>query len=275
MRLTIFLLSVFFFQYFSVEAQRQNFFSRSEIGAHVGAMYYIGDLNPFRPFYQANFAGGIMFRYHVHSRLTLRANFTSGKVEAYDSESKNPLNVNRNLQFISPIREIAAGVEFHYFPFQVGSSRHPATAYIIAQLGGFYMDPFVYYDGEEKLSLRKLGTEGQGSPLGGKRYSNYQLCVPLGLGVKMSLGKVATLNFDIAIRKTFTDYLDDVKSDFYVDPSALAAVNGAESAYYANRSLDGNRYGRRGNSTTKDWYVYAGGMLTIRLGRGRECSEPR
>ncbi len=260
---------------FSFFAQRQNFFSRSEVGVSLGGMYYIGDLNQFRPYYQTNFSGGIVYRYHYHSRLTFRANFTAGKVEAYDSESKIEMNRNRNLQFISPIREVAAGIEFHYTPFQIGSKRHPATAYILAQVGGFSMDPFVYYDEVEKLNLRKLGTEGQGSALGGRRYSKYQFCIPLGLGFKMSLGKVATFNIDMAIRKTFTDYLDDVGADYYVDPTALAAVNGAEAAYYSNRSLDGSRFGRRGNSTTKDWYVYTGGMITIRLGRGRECSEPR
>lgn len=270
-------ITLFFFLILglNLNAQQPNFFSRSEIGVHLGSMYYIGDLNQFKPFYKSQLAGGFMYRFTVHSRLSLRVNYTVGNVEAYDSDSKKPLNVNRNLDFKSRIRELAGGIEFNYFPFQFGSRRYPGTAYLITQVGMFYMEPTTTINGQE-VKLQSIGTEGQGSALGKKRnYSNYQLCVPLGLGAKVTLGKRATFNVDIAIRKTFTDYIDDVGSDFYLDPSALAAANGQIAADLNNRSLDGNRYGRRGNSSTKDWYVYAGGMLTIRLGTGNVCPKLR
>ncbi len=254
-----------------LNAQQPNFFSRSEIGVHVGSMYYIGDLNQFKPFYRSQLAGGFMYRFTIHSRLSLRVNYTVGNVEAYDSDSKKALNINRNLDFKSRIRELSGGIEFNYFPFQIGSRRYPGTAYLITQVGLFYMEPTTTINGQE-VKLQSIGTEGQGSALGRKRnYSNYQLCIPLGLGAKITLGKRATFNVDIAIRKTFTDYIDDVGSDFYLDPNALAAANGQTAADLNNRSLDGNRYGRRGNSSTKDWYVYAGGMLTFRLGTGNVC----
>ena len=264
---------VFFLFLYSLKslAQQPNFFSKSEIGVHIGAMYYIGDLNQFKPFYKSNLAGGFMYRYTIHSRLSLRMNYTVGNVEAYDSDSKKQQNINRNLDFNSRIREFAGGIEFNYFPFQIGSKRYPGTAYLITQVGVFYMEPKTTINGQE-VKLQSIGTEGQGSALGNKRlYSNYQLCVPLGLGAKFTLGKRATFNVDIAIRKTFTDYIDDVKSDYYLDPSLLAAANGQTAADLNNRSLNGDRYGKRGNSSTKDWYVYAGGMLTFRLGTGNVC----
>jgi hypothetical protein len=43
------------------------------------------------------------------------------------------------------------------------------------------------------------------------------------------------------------------------------------SATLSNQSLDGNRFGKRGTSSTKDWYVYTGATLTIRLGKGGGC----
>jgi hypothetical protein len=259
----------------NLKAQQPNFFSRSEIGVHVGSMYYIGDLNQFKPFYRSQLAGGFMYRFTIHSRLSLRLNYTVGNVEAFDSDSKKPLIVNRNLDFKSRIRELSGGIEFNYFPFQFGNKRYPGTAYLITQVGLFYMEPTTTINGQE-VKLQSVGTEGQGSALGRKRnYSNFQLCIPLGLGAKVSLGKRATFNVDIAIRKTFTDYIDDVGSDFYLDPTLLAAANGQTAADLNNRSLDGNRYGRRGNSSTKDWYVYAGGMLTFRLGTGNVCPKLR
>ena len=95
------------------------------------------------------------------------------------------------------------------------------------------------------------------------------------MGAKVQIGKRVTVNVDLAIRKTFTDYLDDVKSATYVDAIQLGQYNGETAALLSNRSLDGARHGYRGNPTTKDWYVYAGGMLSVRLGRGRKCFKLR
>lgn len=263
------------FACFSFKAQRSTFLSRSELGFHVGQMYYLGDLNPSKQFYESNLAGGLMYRFNWQTRMALRFNFTAGSVEAYDKDSDKPLLVNRNLDFQSKIREFAGGIEFYHSPFQIGNKRYYGTFYFLTQVGLFYMNPTTTYNGET-VELNKLGTEGQGSSLNKKRkYNNLQLCVPIGIGGKLSLGKFATFNLDIAIRKTFTDFLDDVGSDSYLDPVSLATVNGSTAAALSNRSLDGNRFGKRGNSTTKDWYVYCGGMVTIKLGQGKGCPRPQ
>ena len=265
--LTFFSFFVFTFAY----GQQANLFSRSEIGFSIGQMYYLGDLNKFKPFYKSNWAGGLMFRYSINSRLSLRFNYLQGKVEAYDSDAKNPVTINRNLSFQSPIKEVAGGIEFHYFPFQFGQKRNAGTAYILAQMGVFYMSPSIVINGET-IDLQALGTEGQGTSANSKRkYSKFQVCIPLGLGAKASIGKNITFNFDVAIRKTFTDYIDDVKAATYTDATIIANEYGSLAGDLSNQSLNDSRFGRRGNPTTKDWYVYCGGMVTIRLGKGNKC----
>ena len=253
-----------------MRAQQPNFFSRSEIGVHVGAMFYIGDLNQFKPFYKSKLAGSLVYRFNVHSRMTLRFNATYGNVAADDRDASQSLILNRNLNFTSQIKELAGGLEFHYMPFQFGNRRYIGTAYMITQIGVFHMNPKTEYNGE-MVALQSIGTEGQSATGGTKPYSKYQLCVPLGLGVKLSMGKFCSFNIDIAIRKTFTDHLDDVGNDTYMDAGALDAINGSDAVALSNRSLDGSFQGRRGNSTNKDWYVYAGGMITFRLGKGNNC----
>ena len=260
---------------FSIKAQRSTFLSRSELGVHIGQMYYLGDLNPLKQFYQSNIAGGIMYRFNLQNRMSLRFNFTSGSIEAYDKDSDKPILVNRNLDFKSQIHEIAGGIEFYHTPFQIGNKRYFGTFYFLTQIGMFYMNPTTKLN-DEIIDLNKIGTEGQGSSLSNKRkYNNLQFCIPIGVGGKLSIGKIATFNLDIAIRKTFTDYLDDVASDSYIDPFELASANGIKAASLSNRSIDGNRFGKRGNSTTKDWYVYCGGMVTIKLGQGKGCPRPQ
>jgi hypothetical protein len=262
-----------------VKAQQATFLSQSELGFSLGQMYYIGDLNPFMPFNNSQWAFSFMYRYNLHSRMALRLSYLQGSVEADDKNSSNSILVNRNLNFHSDIKELAAGIEFYFAPFYFGrkngQKQIQGTAYFLTQLGGFYMNPKTTINGEE-IELRPLGTEGQGTVLNKKgTYSNFQFCVPLGIGAKAQIGKRVTFNIDLGIRKTFTDYMDDVKSATFVDPSVLAQYSGEMAAALSNQSLDGARNGYRGNPTTKDWYVYAGGMVSVRLGRGRKCFKLR
>jgi hypothetical protein len=259
-------------------AQFHTGMSRSELGVMLGGMYYIGDLNRFGHFNGTQPAAGLIYRYNVNSRLAVRANFSYGNVIAKDAWSKNNLIVNRNLDFKSDIFEVAAGVEFHYMPFQLGGKQsrggkqYRGTAYLLAQIAMFRMNPKTMYNGEW-IFLQPLGTEGQGTALNKKgHYGLYQMSIPLGVGVKLSLGRRATLGIEYGIRKTFTDYLDDVGADSYVDPAKLALTNGPLSAALSNRSLDGSRYGKRGTSVTKDWYSFFGLTFTFRLGDPEKCA---
>lgn len=260
-----FLVSIFAF------GQNSNNRSRSELGVLLGGSYYLGDLNQFGHFNKTQPAVGLLYRYNYHSRLSFRANFSYGKVKADDADSKMDLLRNRNLNFESTIFELAGGVEFTYLPFFLGSERYKGTAYILAEIGVFRMNPKTEFNGD-MIELQSIGTEGQGSDLSSKKnYSLTQICIPLGVGVKFALGKKAAVSFEYGIRKTFTDYLDDVGSNSYVDGVELAAANGPLAAQLSNRSLDGSRYGKRGNTSTSDWYSFFGTMITFRLGKPNKC----
>jgi hypothetical protein len=260
---------------YSQRSEQSNFFSRSELGPTLGYMYYLGDLNPSKQFYKSNLGVGIMYRHRINPRLAYRFNATAGSVEAYDSDSKNDLFVNRNLSFQSNIQEIAGGIEFHYYKYQMGNKKYRFTTYMILQAGFFHFNPTTVYN-DEVVELQPLGTEGQGTSFGKKRkYSLYQPCIPIGLGAKFSLGKFANLNLDIALRKTFTDYLDDVGANYNVDPVAFNPYYDATALDLSNRSLDNSRFSRRGTSSTNDWYVYYSASLTFRMGKTNICAEPR
>ncbi len=254
----------------NVRAQRSTPLSRSELGFIFGGMSYMGDLN-LVPFKNTQLAGGLIFRYNVHSRMSLRANLLYGNVKGNDAQSKIDLIKNRNLNFTSAIYELSGGIEFNYFPFEIGHERYKGTAYILTEIGVFHMNPMTKYNGES-VALQPLGTEGQGTSLSShKNYGLTQLCIPIGVGARITLGKWACLNLELGLRKTFTDYLDDVHSDTYVDPTVLAVQSGPTAAALSNRSLDGSRYGKRGTSTSKDWYLFTGFSITFKLGKKSSC----
>lgn len=252
-------------------AQRQTRLSRSELGLMLGGSYYIGDLNAMKHFKNTHFAGGILYRFNIHSRLTFRANFNYGFIEGSDEDAKRDVLRNRNLSFQTKLFELGSGVEFSYFPFQIGHDRYKGTAYLLAELALVRINPTTEYNGEQ-VELQPLGTEGQGTSLSNKsNYSRTQLAVPLGIGCRISLGKRASIGAEYGIRFLFTDYLDDVGSYRYADPAVLQAENGPLAAALSNRSLDGSRFGRRGNPASRDWYTFFGATLTFRLGNPKNC----
>jgi hypothetical protein len=256
---------------FYLLSQTDNFRSRSELGVMAGGMYYIGDLNQFQHFYNTQVAGSIFYRYTINPRISFRANVVAGSVTASDADASNELLKNRNLNFSSSIVEGAAGLEVNYFPFQLGNPRYRGTAYLLAQIGLFRMNPTTQYNGQT-IELQALGTEGQGTTLTSEsRYYLTQLSIPLGVGFKLSLGKSASINIEYGFRKTFTDYIDDVGSNTYIDPALIANESGSLAAALSNRSLDGSVNGYRGSTTTSDWYAFFGLGIAFKLGKQHTC----
>ena len=237
----------------------------------VGGSYYIGDLNPYDHFKNTHLSGGIIYRYYINSRIELRGSLMYGKVSADDADSDFETHRMRNLSFQSNIFEFSSGIEFNYFNYKIGDSKYFFSPFMFIGIGVFSMNPTREVNGE-LIELQPLGTEGQGSSLNQKApYSLTQLAIPMGVGFKVNLGENAALSIEYGIRKTFTDYLDDVGGD-YIEYSVLAAENGNLAARMADPS-DGNfdAVGPRGNEATKDWYSMFGVTLSFPLGKEGKC----
>lgn len=267
------LLFIVFFQggRINVIAQSETFLSRSSVGPMLGGSYYIGDLNPYGHFEHVNPAIGLVYRYYVNSRIELKAGVRYAQVSADDAMSSIELHRMRNLSFESDIYEISGGIEFNYFNYKLGDAKYFWTPYMFIDIAFFQMNPMTEYNGE-MIELQPLGTEGQGSNLNSSSpYSLTQFAIPFGVGVKFNLSKGVAISLEYGIRKTFTDYLDDVGGD-YVDQVALSTANGDLAARLADRSIGGfQAVGPRGNSATNDWYSIFGAMITFPLGKESKC----
>lgn len=248
----------------------------AELGIFLGGSYYIGDLNPLGHFNQfTKPAGGIIFRYNFNPRLAARANVLFGSIEAHDEFSSSAAQNQRNLSFKSPVTELSAQLEFNFLDYQIGNEKKKFSPYIFFGLAVFQFSPKGQL-GNNWINLQPLGTEGQGLEGGAskKKYKLTQMSIPFGVGVKANLSKNIGLSIEWGMRKTFTDYLDDVSTRYY-DPLVLAATRGTTAALLSDPSIgvDPNfsNVGRqRGNPTTKDWYSFAGIGLTIKLKAKRE-----
>jgi hypothetical protein len=179
-----------------------------EIGPYGGGSYYLGDLNPGKHFSMMSPAYGGIIRCNFTTRWVGRINFLFGKVYGDDRIMKAV--ENRNLNFESQIFEISLQTEVNFLSYFTGSWRDFFTPYIFGGVGAFTMNPTGIVAGES-LTLRELGTEGQlsGTYPDKKPYSLTQLCVPFGIGFRVSFWKKFCAGIEWGLRKTFTDYLDD------------------------------------------------------------------
>jgi hypothetical protein len=263
----IFLISV------CIQANSQVYKKYSELGLYGGVSYYLGDLNPAKQFFMVRPGVGLVYRFNPSLRFTWQFHGIYSSVQAYDSLANNAYQVNRNLSFRSRIIEVAGSLQFNFFDYEIGNAETPATPYIFAGLALYNFKPTAEMNGNWE-ELRPLGTEGQGSSLKSapKPYSLLGLSIPFGMGFKFhAMGRLG-LSVEWGMRKTYTDYLDDV-STTYVEQDVLYANKGLEAATFADRSLvnpgDSNKNRQRGNSTTNDWYSFAGVTLTYKLSKGK------
>jgi hypothetical protein len=250
----------------------------AEIGVFLGGSYYIGDLNPLGHLNQfTKPAGGLVFRYNINYRLAARANFLFGSVQADDAYAKTEAAQQRNLNFKSKITEFSGQLEFNFLDYQIGNEKRKFTPYIFLGIAGFKFAPQGNLAGNW-VDLQPLGTEGQGLDGGAskKKYKLLQISIPFGVGIRTNLSKGIGLSLEWGMRKTFTDYLDDVSKTYY-NPIALAAARGGTAALLSDPSKGtdpgfSNVGRQRGNPTTKDWYSFVGAVLTIKLKeRKPEC----
>ena len=185
----------------------------SELGIFLGVSYYTGDLNPgghFNRFTRP--AGGGLYRINFNPRFSAKTIASLGMIQGDDAYSFNDEHRNRNLSFRSIIYELAVEGEFNFLPYSTGKKKSAITSpYVFAGAAVYHFNPQAMYGGRW-YNLQPMGTEGQGSTFSNeKAYSLTQFSIPFGVGLKINTAKSVGINFEWGIRKTYTDYLDDVR----------------------------------------------------------------
>ena len=274
----IIIILIAFFSIINVTAQTP------EIGVFGGGAYYIGDLNPYAHFNQTNYALGIIYRHNLdNERIALRVQAIYGKVSGNDAKSNDLNQLNRNLNFSSSVLEIGPLIEINFIDYIVGVMSRKKfkfqTPYLFAGITYFKMNPLGTYEGQT-VELQPLATEGQETSQNASqnRYGLKQISIPLGLGYKFNITKRFAISLEYGIRKTFTDYLDDV-SGRYPDLQLLSSEAGQLSAYMSDRTINEEGYTdlnygtSRGNSKNKDWYSFFGAIISFRIHDHETCSK--
>jgi hypothetical protein len=245
-----------------------------------GLSNYAGDLQDHQfTLQQSGFAFGAGIKYDFTPHLALRLAYNHGSIEGDDKRSGDPLLRERNLSFASKVNEGSLLLEYTLFNME----DRKISPYIYSGVTVFHYNPYAYDTLGNKVFLKPLSTEGQGLEQypDRKPYKLTQFAIPLGIGVKFRINSSTILAYEVSVRKTFTDYLDDV-SKTYVDQFALGQQRGLKAVSMAFRSdeLKGSTAtypedgSVRGGSKFDDWYYFTGFTLYIGIGSGNGGGSP-
>jgi hypothetical protein len=245
-----------------------------EFGIGLGAAHYFGDLNTRAKFNRPKAAATVFFRKNFSNYISARIGASFARVgysDVYNSD--NEYMYRRNLSFNSNVWELALQGDFNFFRFMPGEPGFNFTPYITLGIGAFSYDPFAYLN-NEKVFLRPLGTEGQGSPQypDRKQYSSMGVSIPFGAGIKYSINERFNIGFEVLHRYTNTDYLDDVSKTYVgrsvfpdnVDNTPSQAFLLSDRSYELGEPI-GVAGRQRGNSKQKDQFITAMIHLTFNL----------
>jgi hypothetical protein len=284
------------FPSFSQEEERNT----SEVGFTVGPMVFLGDLGghagkgtTFLKDYNmatTKLSVGAYAAVYPAPFLGFRFSLNYGSIEGSDALIKGKggdeeTRLARNLDFQSKILEGSVMAEFYPTVFledEPDDVTGRLRPYGLIGLGLFHFNPQGSYlnpaTGEnEWVDLKPLHTEGEGFPEypDRKNYSLTQLNIPLGVGIKYFFSENVNVSFEIIHRKTFTDYIDDVSTN-YIDPSLfakyLSPTQAAIALAVSNKAAGGYStpgYGtnsKRGDPSQKDAYFTAGFKVGFRIG---------
>jgi hypothetical protein len=266
--------------------------------------YFLKDLEFSQT--KAHVQGG--FRYRFTPTISAKAAFSYARVSGSDRLTKEPARRNRDLEFRSDIWEVSAQFEYALIEEHIkgryirGKTKFPVNIYLFGGLGFLHFNPKsrVNFQGPW-IALQPLGTEGQGLEGGGKKYIRYTLCIPVGIGFKYPITNQWHIGLEYGLRKSFSDYIDDV-SGVYYDRGKIGEARGDQALYFADpasydtpystdkkafasktdvytadgrkRISGGTNPGqRRGNSSKDDSYMFATLSVSYKLIKGSTKSR--
>jgi hypothetical protein len=239
----------------------------TEVGFIGGASYYLGDLNTTH-FNNSLPFGGIVIRKNIDRRFSYKAELLYLNIAADDrDDATDTIAINRGLHFRSSVFELSGQIEFNFLPFEAGNALYTWTPFVYTGLSFFHFNPQAENKDGLWVNLQELGTEGQGSNSfpERKKYPLTQLAIPLGGGLKIAINPSFNIILEYGVRKTFTDYLDDVSTTY---PEGVNSnVADISNATYEMSDPTGTHIAgdQRGDPDKKDWYSFVGITLSFKL----------
>ncbi len=211
-----------------------------EAGVFGGTSYYLGDLNPNpdRQFANAEFpAYGLFGRMNFTEHLSARLGIHRGTISGTDADSPYEiLGPNTTYHFETDITELALQGEVNFLPYTAGDVESLFTPYLFGGISGFLFSPTAKVDngnGVKPIEDDEDDEHDHWHPNDDQHYSSFDISYLFGFGLKYHITRHITGGFEWGLRRTNSDYLDEVHL--------------------------------KGNPKKNDWYSFAGISFTFRF----------
>jgi len=153
-----------------------------EVGVFLGGTNYVGDVGRTNYIFPDKIGGGLVYKYNLNPRIALKGNLSLIPLYGDDAQSSNQIRKTRGLNFNNSIKEVAIGIEYNFFEYDMTSANKAYTPYILLEIAGFNYE---------------LPQEAKTA------YS-----IPIGLGFKGRLADHIGFAIETRINYTFQDDLD-------------------------------------------------------------------
>ncbi len=287
------------FAFFSLQTRSQSISTadrRLELGIGIGPMFFIGDLGGNagvgKTFVKdldlplTKFCKGLYLSYYPTEFIGLRLAGNLGFLEGDDAEAPakggaEMDRLERNLHFKTKISEVYAAVEIYPTVFMERNDglKGKLRPYLLAGVGMYHFNPEAKDVDGKWVKTQPLSLEGQGFAAypDNKPYKLTQKNIMGGFGIKYYISESFYTGFEILHRKLFTDYVDDVSNDYYIDPiyfdqnlSAADALIARRIYYRGTYTFPTTRpyeeYAQRGDPKENDAYFSSILRLGWRMG---------
>jgi hypothetical protein len=202
----------------------------NEIGLFVGGSNYIGDIGSEYYINPNNLMGGIIYKWNVNPQMALRGTFTYAQLSDDDANSTNSARQQRGLRFTNSIKELAVGLEYNYFSYNIDNSQQKQTPYLLFELAVFNYNVVTEEVAPEDYNYG----------------SKISVAIPFGVGYKFRIARDFAMAFEVRATYTFTDEID---------------------YNYFSEGSDKIPSLEFGNPNNNDWYMLTGITLTYAFGR--------
>jgi hypothetical protein len=168
-----------------------------EIGASLGGTNYVGDIGSTNYISPNQLAGAVFFKYNYNPRFAFRGTLSLLPIKGDDEKADTDLRRNRGSQFNNTIIELAAGMEYNFYEYDISSEDKNWTPYILFELAAFN---YSYVKDQDAA----------GNDVLGKKTS---IAVPMGIGFKSKLSGNLAYSLETKFRYTFKDDLDNATNE--------------------------------------------------------------
>jgi hypothetical protein len=197
-----------------------------EIGVFLGGSNFIGDVGATTYIAPDEPAFGILYKWNRSPRHSWRFSYTQSTIRAYDKNSDMPSRVERDYSFKNDIKELAAGLEFDFFDFNLHESTPKVTPFVFTGLSYILYDGLFFANGQARHDS-----------------THSTLAIPITLGIKAKFMENFVIGIESSAKYTFADDLD--------------------GSYPKNKNLDNLKFG---NINSTDWFVFTGITVTYTFG---------